>query len=161
MKFLVMFFTALTLIGCQTVDPAHQRTYDKSAEYRRLVDQGKMKRSEMIRKSIEDVINTPRIGPQKAETIRLLHLTYKNEKAFEEGKITQEKYDEIWVEIQARMAEIEQKTNQWVSQRNRQRAQAWGQALKNYNDYLDRMQPKQPWQVTCETFAGTTTCTRD
>ena len=95
MKFLAMFLTALTLVGCQTVDSAHQRTYDKSAEYRRLVDQGKMKRSEMFRKVIEDVIDTPRIGPQKGEMIRTLYTAYKNEKALEAGKITKEKYDEM------------------------------------------------------------------
>ncbi len=127
-----------------------------SAERRELVKQGKMKESEKIMAGIKDVIALKDIGPAKAEGIRAALVLYKGARAWEAGQISKEKYNEIYIQAQARFAELDQITDDWVRNNRAQNARNWARALQGYNDYLNAIQARQPQSVPAPSFPNNT-----
>lgn len=160
-NFVLIAIATVFLSGCLT-NASHQRAYDRAEERRQLVKQGKMKESEKIMATIKDLGSLRGIGPAKAEGIRAALVLYKGARAWEAGKISKDAYDEIYIQAQARFAELDQVTDSWIRRNRAQNAKNWANSLQAYSKYLDSIQPKsQPWTtIRCQDWGGgMTSCT--
>jgi hypothetical protein len=138
MRLIACLAAMIFLTGCLGNNPAHEAAYQRSAERLNLVEQGKMKRSEHIKAFMGDA-EKYMTGPTKAESMRALMVLYRAAKALEAGQITQDKFDEIEMEVKIRIDELEEMKRQ-------RRIQAWSQGLQQYQNYLNSLTPRQSTQ---------------
>ena len=138
MRLIACLAAIVVLSGCLGNNRAHEAAYQRSAEREKLVEQGKMKRSEHIKAYMGDA-QKYMTGPTKAESMRAMMVLYRAAKALEAGQITQDKFDEIEMEVKIRLEELDEMNRQ-------RRIQAWSQGLQQYQNYLNSLTPRQPSQ---------------
>jgi len=164
MKIIGLLTFTLFLSGCVTyTDSAHQVAYDKAAALDHQVDSGNIKESRACFKKIDFVADTPRIGPAKAEIMRAALVRCRAVRAFEDGKITKQKLQDIKYEFKIRIAELDNVTDEWIRNNRQRNANNWARGMGIYNDYLKSIQPPQrEWtKISCVEIApGHVDCTR-